>query len=102
MSDLGFEGCVGASQAKKNREHFQVGVEPTLRLGGTGDGEEGEEDASEECGGQITRLSKSQIEMDSYPVANQEPLRVLSEGGSDPVSIAAMTKTDWECQKGGG
>lgn len=64
MSDLGFEGCVGASQAKKNREPFQVGVEPTLRLGGTGDGEEGEEDASEECGGQITRLSKSQIEMD--------------------------------------
>lgn len=33
MCDLGFEGCVGVYQVKKkNREHFQAGVEPTLGL----------------------------------------------------------------------
>lgn len=33
MLDLGFEGCVGFCQVKKkNREHFQAGVEPALRL----------------------------------------------------------------------
>lgn len=32
MFDLGFEGCVGVSQVKKNREHFQAGVELTVRL----------------------------------------------------------------------
>lgn len=64
MFNLGFEGCGGASQVRrKNRERFQVGVEATRRLGGTGDGEEGGEDASEGCGGQITSLPKSQIEI---------------------------------------
>ena len=49
----------------------------------TGNGEEGEEeDASGECGGQISRLPKSHREIYFYPVANWELLGILSEEGS--------------------
>lgn len=56
MFELGFEECIGVHQVKKeNGENCQVEVQCNPRLRATGEGEEGEEYAGDECGGQIRR-----------------------------------------------